>query len=299
MKKYAALTLFILIHTIIHAQNNGAYLIPRQIYVGDQAILVVPLPGTTRNVHDIVLTAESHDLPSDISIDFHRIILEQRISGSRLLIEFTAFVPGLLELPIISIGGRDFTGLTVTVNSIIDSRSSLILSQSASSLAMPGTALMLYGTMAVIVLLLLFAVWFILKGRIFFIKWKEKWKRWRLVFAMKLTEKRLQKSLLKGENKRIILDNLSDEFRIFLSFMTGNNCCAMTAAEFRGLSCEFFNYHEINRLFLYDFFCSCDELRFSGVNIDSENILRLLADLRGFLGTFQNTKVEKQKEELA
>ena len=92
---------FIIISTISYAQNTGAYLIPRQIFVGDPATLVLPLPPAEQNSADIVITSPSEYLPSDPNIDFHRIILERRIVGSRLLIEFTPFVPGTLELPVI------------------------------------------------------------------------------------------------------------------------------------------------------------------------------------------------------
>ena len=292
MKKYPELVLFILIAAVSSAQNNGAYLIPRIVYVGDQATLILPLSGTAQNTGDTVLTPLSLNYPKDNNIDFHRIVLERRVTGSRLLIEFTAFVPGLLELPVIEIGGERFAGLTVTINSIIDSRSTIELSGPASSLAMPGTALMLYGTVAGVVLLLLLTIWFILKGRHYMQRWTAKWKRWRLFVSLRNTEKYLYKILSKGGNKRDILDRLSGEFRNFLSFITGNNCRAMTAREFENLP-------EMDANFLGDFFRCCDKLRFSGTDINSQDIFRLLADLRLFIEKIEKAKTEKSMEEMA
>jgi hypothetical protein len=286
--------LFFLFCGALYAQTSGAYLIPHQIYVGDKATLVVPLSGTSKNTDSIILAANL--LPKDPNIDFHRIVLERRVSGNRLLIEFSAFVPGLVELPPIEIGGELFNGLTVTVSSIIDRRTAPELSGDAPSLAMPGTTLMLYGTMFLIVFLLLFAAWFLFKGRRYLQIWNKKWMRWRLFVSVQKTEKNLHKAMLKGENKRIILDKLSDEFRIFLSFFTGVNCRAMTACEFKpGFADKFekpYDYAGIDGVFLEKFFRRCDDLRFCGTDVKSESIFQLLDDLRFFTKTLKNAKKE-------
>jgi len=302
MKKIVFFTLIysVIIFTV-NAQNTGAYLIPRRIFVGDKAVLVLPLPGKIEKAEDIILTSDNSYLnginfPLHANIDFHRIILERRISGSRLLIEFTPFVTGMLELPAIEIGGERFTGLTVTVDSVIDSRSSLILSGPAASLVMPGTAIMLYGVIAFFIIFIILTIWFFLKGRILLRKWIEKWNRWKLFISMRFTEKRLYKSVLKGEDKRIILDRLSEKFRIFLSILTETNCRSMTANEFNKLTPKLLMYQDANPLFLHNFFCSCDELRFSGVNVSLHDIFNLLDDLRGFLKTLEGGQKENSRD---
>jgi len=280
MRKFFALTVFVFVCAALRAQDTGAYMIPRVVYVGDPATLVLPLAGEAFDNSDIVLDANSHNFPQDPDIDFHRIVLERRMPGNRLLVEFTAFVPGLLELPIIEIGEMRFSGLTVTINSTIDARRAAPeLSRPASSLAMPGTALMLYGAMALSVLLILALVWFFLKGRRYFQKLNEQWKRRRLFATIKSAERRLHRNLQKGADKREILDKLSDEFRVFLSFLTGSNCRSMTAREFQTLSED----PRLNGVFLGGFFRRCDELRFRGTEIVSEDIFPLLTDLRLFV----------------
>jgi hypothetical protein len=300
MKKYYALILFLLtINAASYAQNNRAYLIPRMIYVGDPAVLVLPLPGQARDGGDVVLTAPQADFPSNANIIFHRITLEKRAAASRLMIEFTAFTTGVIELPAIEIEGELFSGLTVSVNSIVDSRLPPVLSGPASALAMPGTALMLYGSMTAFAFFILLSIWFALRGRRFLKEWNKKWRRYRLFASMKKTEKRLQRAAARGTDKRIILDKLSEQFRIFLSFFTDRNCRAMTAREFGKLPPEFFQAQELDPEFLTNFFQTCDSLRFSGVNIDSRDITKLLDDLRLFLGALENSKKGKDRQEAA
>ncbi|MCL2759749.1 MAG: hypothetical protein FWD22_06010 [Treponema sp.] len=293
MKNRFLFPVLFLLAGVLHAQNTGAFLIPRQIYVGDQATLVLPLPASSQN-SDVILTAGTFDtLPLDPYIDFHRIILERRTSGSRLMIEFTAFAAGSLTLPVIEIGGEYFTGLAITVNSILDRRSAPVLSGSALALAMPGTALMLYGSMAMIVIFILLLIWFAFKGKTVLGELWIKWKRRRLFITLMYTERRLYRALQKGIDKRLILDKLSDEFRNFLSILTGINCRAMTAREFKTLPHEHLSIQENNALFLENYFLRCDELRFSGINIEAQYIINLLDDLRFFITT--KDKEEKEK----
>ena len=276
---FAVNFLFIYNTENIQAQSSGAYLIPRRIFIGDQASLILPLPAAAQNYDDIILekndSLSDNIFPSDENIDFRRIILERRVTGSRLIIEFTSFVPGLIGFPAIEIGGERFSGLSVTVDSLISDRSDRFLSPASSALAMPGTALMLYGSMALIAAVILISIWFVFKGRVILRKLTDKWKRYRLFNGIRNTVKFLQKELLKGTDKRIILDSLSEETRIFLSSLTGKNCRAMTAREFENLQPQG-DFQFVNP---GNFFKSCDEMRFSGAQSDSGKIECLLADL--------------------
>ena len=279
MKKNVLLLCFVLICAPVFAQNVMRT-IPRVIFVGDPAVLIFSLPPSQHDAGDIILFPLSPDFPSDENIDFHRITLERRSGPGRLLIEFTAFVPGLLEFPVINIGGESFYGLTVNISSVIDltrqGNSALELSQPASFLLMPGTALMLYGIITGLLLLFILTIWFLLKGRKLLRKWIEKVRRWLLIVSIKNTEKKLYRALMKGKNKRGILDSLSCELRIFLSSFTGKNCRAMTANEFK-------TQPDIVFASLGDFFRRCDEIRFSGIEAKTEDISSLLAEMRNFI----------------
>ena len=316
---YFIITLFISNNSTLYAQNSAPYLVPRQIYVGDPAALILPLPASTQNMEDAVLTKTDsltgNAFPSDDDIDFHRIILERRITGSRLVIEFTAFAPGVLEFPEIEIDGEYFSGLSITVNTLINDRSDRVLSGSASTLAMPGTALLLYGSMAVLAFIILLTIWFFVKGRTVLRALYEKWKRYKLFSGIRRTEKNLQKAVLKGIDRRLILDELSRESRNFLSILTDKNCRAMTAREFDTLPPEVFmhtavavhaasadspaddDYLQIT--LIGKFFKSCDDLRFSGIICGSEEITRLLADLLRMVDMLEKIKGRRNQSSAA
>jgi len=285
----------------LHAQNANAYLVPHEIYVGDPAALIVPLPAAERDSPNIVITSKSFDpfFPVDPDIDFHRITLERRITGSKLTIEFTAFVPGVIVFPVIEIGGEQFSNLRITVNSTVDTSTTPVLRRAAPALSMPGTAVLLYGSLAAIIFLIFFIIWFIFKGRDVFKELRKKWKRRRLFTMIKKTEKRLRKSITKGAQKRIVLDILSDEFKNFLSILTNSNCRAMTAREFEIKPLDNLLPQEDSPVFLSNFFSSCDNMRFSGANIDPKDVISLLDDLKYFINSLENARKNKQKEEKA
>jgi len=157
---------------------------------------------------------------------------------------------------------------------------------------MPGTALMLYGTIALIVLLILLSIWFFIKGRIILKKLMEKWKRKRLFAVMRKTEKRLRRSVIKGTDNRIVLNKLSDETRNFLTILSGSNCRSMTASEFELLSNDQTILKQIELKEFGNFFRSCDELRFSGISIIPQDIIKLLDDLRKFINELEIRRKE-------
>jgi hypothetical protein len=286
MKRLSFLFLFVSLCAVSHAQNTGTYLLPRTAYVGDRATLILPVPELRGENANISLTQGLNGFPSDDDVDFHRITLERRESGSRLLIELTAFVPGIHELPVIEIGGMTFSSLSVKISSIIDPDKPLLeLSGPAPSLAIPGTAMMIYGAIAAFAALASLAVWFLFNGRRYLNGWSVKWRQWNLFISIKMLEKRLYKRLLKGVNNRDIIDKLSVEFRAFLSYLSGKNCRAMTAGELERLPAWF------DCIFLGKFFRRCDDLRFSGGNVSTEDVFRLLSDMRNYIGTLE--KAEK------
>ena len=296
MKIFVLITLLIIkLYPALNAQNTGMFLIPRQIHIGDSAVLVMPLPAVSQDRADIILTPESNNFPEDEDIDFHRIILEQRVIGSRLMIEFSVFVPGYIEFPVIEIGGQRFEGIYITVNSIIDSRMPPILSAPASALTMPGTAFLLYGSISALVITILLTIWFFLKGRKILDRLIIKWKCYRLFNSMKKSEKHLRRAIIKGADKREILDRLSDEFRDFLSVLTENNCRAMTASELKKIP-ELPGVQQESMEFISQFFTICDELRFSGIEVKTNDIIKLLDDLRGFIGLLEKAASEKKSQ---
>ncbi|MCL1835953.1 MAG: hypothetical protein FWG46_00235 [Treponema sp.] len=266
-------------------------MIPSKVFVGDRASLVLELKGLAG------LPAEEINptrLPSSPNIDIHRAALERRPNGNRLTIEFSAYAPGILELPSVSIGGETFSGLTVEISSILEADTmGMVLSNPALPLAIPGTSLLLYGTIGAAVLALLLILWTLVWGRRQMKDWIEAWKRWQLVLAMWRIEKRLRRDMARGSAEREILDTLSAEFRSFLSYFSGKSCRAMTACEFDGVV-FFEEYHSVpGGEFLGSFFNRCDGIRFSGSEIGNDAAQSLLGEIRSFLRTLDRAMRKK------
>jgi hypothetical protein len=259
--------------------QTDAYLVPPKVYVGDRASLVLPLPGLAA---DVKINLEHTTSSADLVI--HQVTLERRPSGSFLTIEFSAYTPGTLELPPIEVGGKVFEGLKVEISSILSTdESGMVLSGPAPPLALPGTSLLVYGTISAAILLMLLAIWSMVWGRKRINGWLATWKRKRLIVSMLMTERRLNKALARGVSCRAILDVLSAEFRSFLTQLTGENCRAMTAAEIGLLKTT--GEENMNGAFLGTFFNNCDALRFSGNEINGNETLAMLGDLKGFVQT--------------
>jgi hypothetical protein len=256
-------------------RNAGAFMVPSRVYVGDRASLILPLPGFA--VKEDSETA-SIDSPS-ADIDIHRALLERRPVGSRLTVEFTAYAPGILELPSIVIAGEVFSGLTIEISSILEhDASGRVLSAPALPLAIPGTSFLVYGTIISILLFLSLAFWVLLWGRKNIKGWLSVWEKKRLLNGMRKVEKHLRRSMARNDDTcKNILDALSKEFRGFLSHFTGEQCRAMTAIEFANSELQ------INREFLKDFFKRCDGIRFSGGEINKKDALSMLDALKEFL----------------
>ena len=288
MKRYFFLFIFLLVCVNSYTQT-GAYTNPKEIYVGDRAAFILPLSVSAAGLgagelRDITLNRDSPGFPFDPNIDFHRIVLERRPSGSRLLIEFSPFMPGLLELPPIEIGSERFTGFKIEVKSVLGSGSAgFELAPPASVLAVPGTGILIYGTLAVLTLLTFLVLLFVFRGRRYLQIWLLIWKYYRLMFTIKASYNRLYRALLRGKEGRLVLENLCVEFRVFLVTLTGENCLSMTAAELEKL----YLYSESFGPFLGNFFRRSDELRFSGGVINKEDVLPLFADLKKFIETLE------------
>jgi hypothetical protein len=286
------------------------YLIPQTVYVGDRAVLAIPLDADTvlpalyfldGDIKALSAAAAPLGVPQELAgladLQIHRIALDRRGETPRLLIEFTAWSPGQLELPAFEIGGVSFSGLYIEVNSILaGDKNASLLSPPAPPLAVPGSSLLIYGTIAGSILVLLAILWAGIWGRKNFGKWMRKWKQRHLIRSLSGMEKRLRRHFLKGqkEDNEAMVNYLSAEFRKFLSLFTGQDCRAMTAGELGKLPPLANGDAILTGSFLGTFFRRCDDLRFSGSKIAAGEILPLLEDLRLF--TEKLDRAEKRKK---
>jgi len=261
---------------------NGAFMVPSKIYVGDRASLILPLPGFAVSAESVTASAVS---PS-ADIEIHRAFLERRPGGSRLTIEFSAYSPGILELPPVIIEEYAFSGLKIEVSSILEQGiAGTVLSGPALPLAIPGTSLLVYGTIISILFSLAVVFWILFWGRARIKGWFASWKKRLLLSNMRGTEKRLRRALERSDDtRRNILDALSTEFRGFLAVFTGESCRAMTASEFANIGLQ---VETVKSGFLKDFFRRCDGIRFGGGTINKNDALSILDDLKQFLAALE------------
>jgi hypothetical protein len=285
-----------------------SYLIPQIVYVGDRATLVVSLDGRPEKEW---LTGDlpAGKLPALPDLVIHRVELERRGEGGRLLIDFTAYAPGVLELPPFEIEGVPFSGLRIEIASILGGDEAAqvffapVLSRPEPPLAVPGTGLLVYGTLTLIILGLLVFFWALAFGPRRFERWLRKRKRRRLIGSLAGMERRLRRKLIR-ESPPLkafgpLLNVLTAEFRVFLALFTGENCRAMTAGELsrlpplgEGAGDGFF----LTGAFLGNFFRRCDDLRFSGAEAGKQDLLDLLGELKIFtaaLNRSEKTRSEK------
>ena len=317
--------LLVAIPAATHAQDVP-HTIPATVFVGDRAVLLVPLPGFSGH-GDVEMPAGS--IPESPDIDIHRVALERRPGGSRLAVEFAAFATGVLELPPLEIGGEVFRGLSVEIASVLAPGEPPILSLPPVPLAVPGTSLLVYGTVAVVVLILFLASLTSLRGRGWLAARLAQWRRRRVLRLMLATERRMRKALAKGADPREVLDGLSREFRAFLSNLTGENCMAMTAREIGFLfgtgdrgqgtgegtdEVPLDDFQPANPPAkipnppsqtssplspvpcplsrIENFLSRCDGARFSGLATNSGGTLELLDELRGFIPELARSRPE-------
>ena len=281
----AAIFALLLTANIAASGAQEAYTVPPQIFVGDRASLIVPLrnfPGQG----DTEIPVDG--LSSRPDIDIYRIAIERRPGGSRLVVEFAAFAPGLLELPEFDAEGILFSGLTVSIASVLDSSLPPILSPPAMPLAVPGTALIVYAAIAGILLFLLLVFVLSLRGRVWLKTAAAALAKRHMLLTMLRAEKRLRRAIAKGMPPREALDCVCAEFRFFLSGFTGENCSAMTAGEIGRLieNLGVFSMQAENTSpgsGFESFFDRCDRMRFSGQNIGTQEAAAVLQDLRDFL----------------
>jgi hypothetical protein len=274
------------------------YLIPQTVFVGDKARLVVPLGTAFTGIKPF---ATETALPQGRDIRIHRLELEHRGGTPQLLVDFTAFAPGSLELPPIPELG--IAGLRVNIASILgDSPEGLVLSNPAPPLPAPGTMFIIYGAVTGIILLILALVGGQIWGKRHLGVFLEKWRRRRLIHLMGKVEGRLRLDLMKGNagDYGAVLGSLSAQFRSFLGYFSGLNCRAMTAG-------EFFDFPPLSEWagegggtaaeaapdagsvlcgeYLGLLFRRFDRLRFSGEEIASEDIFGVLDQVKLFTDT--------------
>jgi hypothetical protein len=306
-----------------------SYLVPEIVYVGDRARLVVHLGSEFAGIAPFTLEDPS-GLARQREIRIHRLELDYRrgrgeAGGSvpeakdgtgrpRLLVDFTPYSPGLIDLPPLPLGGdAGLEGLQVSIASILDfGKDPLVLSEPALPLSPPGAMLLILAVTLAFLLLFLGGTGGILWARKNLGGFLKTRRKRRLVALMRKMEHRLRRELSGGGGDyQAMLGLVSTEFRDFLGCFTGYNCLAMSAGEFFTLpplfppddagdrsettlpgsvmsaSAPSSGAAEPGGASLGPFFRNLDRLRYSGEKPETADVSGVLDDLRGFTSQFE------------
>jgi hypothetical protein len=208
-------------------------------------------------------------------------------------VDFTAYAPGLLELPPIPLGDGEIRGIRVDIASVLGSgKDAMVLSDPALPLPVPGTMLLIYASATGFLLLLLGGIGGSLWARKNLGGLLEIWRKRRLLALMRKTERRLRRRL-SGDagDYPALLGLVSAEFRAFLAYITGHNCRAMTAGEFFTLPSlfppELPATEELGGEYLGAFFRRLDHLRYSGDALEAGDVAAVLDGVRSFTDTLE------------
>ncbi|GHT78770.1 hypothetical protein FACS1894130_05960 [Spirochaetia bacterium] len=291
-----------------NTRPDAAYLIPQTVFVGDGGRLVFPLGSAFSGVKGEVLD-DPDLLPKARDIVISRVELENSKSARtgkpdtpRLLVDFTAYTPGFIELPPIKIAGFTFTGLEVGIASILEAEgNSRVLSPPAPPLAVPGTMGMIYGTVFGIIVLILGSLFFGTRGLPMLRRYGKRQRRRRMIRSIGKLLKQLRGAVsgtnVPGtEETAAALDRLNGELRLFLESLTGEACRTMVPEEFLtlppldGPGSEGSEARSPDSLgaqyggaFFCDVFLRCDAMRFSGRPPERGELAALLDAVQGFV----------------
>jgi hypothetical protein len=227
------------------ADIHRAYLVPQTVYVGDTGRLTLHLEAYSGMFPFIQEKIPA--LPQSEVLVVNRLEMRKyedsrdtREDYFQLLIDFTAYEPGILSFPLLKIPAGEpdsgvfyVSGLSVNIASILSS-SSMELSGPALPLNVPGTSFLFYGTFAVLVLVCFSVVYFVC-GRSSFRKIMTHIERRRLIRTMGKTIRHIretgrQKAAEGSELAELVL-LFSTEMRKTLSCLSALNCRALTAGE--------------------------------------------------------------------
>jgi hypothetical protein len=275
--------------------EGGLSQVPRQLFVGDRGRLTLNLGSLFPEAAPFIID-DPRLFPQSPELRIRRLEFDAR--RGQILIDFTAFAPGELELPPISLPqlpGFSLEGCRVNAASVLalegalSSQAVLVLSGPAPPLAAPGTALLIYGSASLMILVLLLLLGAGIWGRPWLGKLLETRRQRRIIRSMERIGKGLRERIPR-DSCREILTKLSVEFRAFLGYFfdgeNGGNCRAMTAEEFGSLP-PLFSPAEgdpVSPASLGNFFRRLDRFRFSGETAGGGEISALLDQMEGILG---------------
>lgn len=131
------------------------FLIPQQIFVGDEAKFYYPLPP---NINAESLTEfNAGKIKQNTEMTVTNVSVEKRDNTYFLSVDFVAWETGNINFPYFSELGLNISLPSVFVSSVLEARNTEKLQPSRPPLLIPGTIYMLYGYSVLFLLLLIFS----------------------------------------------------------------------------------------------------------------------------------------------
>jgi hypothetical protein len=252
---------------------------PPVLYVGDPGQLIVTLDQGESFNKGLSISIDNPEQLAQISPSPNLVIQRIDVKGSTLTIDFKAFAPGNYHLPALRIA-KEAGPLNISVASILEGETSLAGAE--SPLMAPGTMPLLYGAFFGLVFVIALAVVIPRWGLPSWRKWLKERKRQRRIHNF---ERELPG--LREKPAAFAAEKINRSFRNLLAYLTGQECEALTPAEFQPVEAVLPGPDEKPGFYEWVFRC-CDSLRFgpahgeAGVLIDKlENWAAGVGSIKG------------------
>jgi hypothetical protein len=258
--------------------SDGPFLVPQTVFVGDAGRLVVPLAGFAHAAGQTNATMTDR-LPFNENVIIKRVEIDVR--AKQLLIDFTAFKPGVLEIPAISWGSGtwmeaiELPPLKVEIASILEREGySIILSPPEKPLAAPGTFVMISGGTVACIALTVAAVFLTVNGPRHFHRFAERLRIRLLIYRTERAIQKTQYALTMGRmGTKEGITTVGEVFKSFLSAFYRKDYASYAAEDF--LSDILFSGSESGGA-VYRIFATCDKLKFSPARIEPDDAKTLI-----------------------
>jgi hypothetical protein len=267
----------------VGAEDDGAvpYQIPPVVYVGDRCRLIYPLDPFFFNLENSIIPLENIPKQDDVVIE------RLELQNGRLIVDFQGWRTGIIELPVITIDGREITGIEVRVASLLEGKDdAVILAPAKTPVNPPGALLMIAGFSLGIVLVIAVSLAIAFRGGSAVSSFLRMRRKRRAARVARNAVRRIKNHLENGHKTNAeAVGDVSVELRNFLYSFYGLDCRSLVPAEFLGVDFEkepMPDQTYTSRYFA-EFFTRCDTMRFSGKNISKEQVRAVIVEVDRFI----------------
>jgi hypothetical protein len=269
------------------------FLVPAKVFVGDRAQLFVPVTPIIGDTRRTLTIDTAERLPQSDQLRLYKLTLEYQGNKSYIIIDFSAYTPGLVEFPPLSLGPYNLESQQVYIASVLNEQpETMSLSPLEPALLVPGTLILVYTGVFIIILLVVVTLLFVFRGKNIVSRWKENYQK-------KTSTKRLQRTLKRLES---LLDRpvdfytmLSTELRRFLSTQTGIDFFPLTGQDLTMMTLPLnFSREEIN--FLSHLLRTGDTVRFGNEPAEAQQLKETIQAVKEFIASLEGTNRQEARK---